>query len=180
MISIEMKAAFDLLQVSLVISMISVAAWSPTRAASHCHRFAKHGLFFDGSRRSSGFLSPCGRFSFRLYSGSNENEKKRVVFLGTPDVAATTLSSIYEDSTKDGSIYDLVAVVTQPPKKRGRKKDKLEPSPVAVAAEELGIPAMWPEKVGLRFASVLFDGFETLTFRKLVVVIQGKQQRILR
>ncbi|CAB9524475.1 Methionyl-tRNA formyltransferase [Seminavis robusta] len=86
--------------------------------------------------------------SFRLYSSSSSdnNHKKRVVFLGTPEVAATTLRSIHEDSIKEGSCYDLVGVVTQPPKARGRKKDKLEPSPVALVAEELGIPAMWPVK----------------------------------
>ena len=99
-------------------------------------------------------------FSFRLYaSGSGESDKKRVVFLGTPEVAATTLKTIYEDSLKDGSPYEIVGVVTQPPKRRGRKKDKLEPSPVNVIAEYLGIEVMCPEKAstcGLHFLVHIF------------------------
>ena len=91
------------------------------------------------------------RSLFRLFSSSTDSssagDKKRVVFLGTPEVAATTLQAIYDDSIREDSGYEIVGVVTQPPKRRGRKKDKLEPSPVAVIAEELGIPAMWPEKV---------------------------------
>ena len=143
-----MKTAVAFRQFSLlVLSMISVAAWSPPRVSRVSHRLAKQGLFVNGSRRSSPVLARNEQYSFRLFSSLDDNEKKRVVFLGTPDVAASTLRSIYEHSTKDDSIYDLVAVVTQPPRKRGRKKDKLEPSPVAVVAEELGIPAMWPEKV---------------------------------
>jgi hypothetical protein len=89
----------------------------------------------------------CGTF-FQLYSSAVAvNGKKRVVFLGTPEVAAATLRSIYEHSKKGNSPYELVAVITQPPKKQGRS-NKLVPSPVAVVAEELGLLAMWPAKVG--------------------------------
>lgn len=80
----------------------------------------------------------------------NNNKKKRVVFLGTPDVAATTLRTIYENSLLDDSSYNLVAVVTQPPKRRGRKKG-LTPSPVGIVAEELGIDILCPEKVSCDF-----------------------------
>lgn len=98
------------------------------------------------------------RSSFRLFSSSSDSrsDKKRVVFLGTPDVAATTLQAIYDDSLREDSGYEVVGVVTQPPKRRGRKKDKLEPSPVAVIAEELGIPAMWPDKVSQTIQSEFF------------------------
>jgi len=84
---------------------------------------------------------------FSSNTDTGASEKKRVVFLGTPDVAATTLQAIYEDSKKPDSCYELIGVVTQPPKRKGRKKDELVPSPVADMAKELGIPAMWPEKV---------------------------------
>ena len=80
----------------------------------------------------------------RLYSTADEDsgEKKRVVFLGTPEVAATTLRKLHEDSIGK---YEIVSVITQPPKRR-RRKGKAEPSPVGAAAEELGLPILSPEK----------------------------------
>ena len=68
-----------------------------------------------------------------------------MLFLGTPDVAATSLRTIFEDSIKDSN-YEVVGVITQPPKRRKRKGKEI-PSPVGFAAEELGIPVMCPEKV---------------------------------
>jgi len=68
-----------------------------------------------------------------------------VVFLGTPEVAATSLRTIAEDSKREGSAYELVGVVTQPPKRRKRRGKEI-PSPVGLAAEELGIPVLCPER----------------------------------
>ena len=79
----------------------------------------------------------------RLYS-TNE-EKKRIVFLGTPEVAASSLQSIYEASTQPESNFEVSAVVTQPPKRR-KRKGKLEPSPVGKVAEDLGLHVLSPEK----------------------------------
>ena len=92
--------------------------------------------------RQEHFLAPC--YSSRLYSTTDEDtgEKKRVVFLGTPEVAATTLRKLHEDSIGK---YEIVCVITQPPKRR-RRKGKAEPSPVGAAAEELGLPVLSPEK----------------------------------
>ena len=73
-------------------------------------------------------------------------EKKRVVFLGTPDVAATSLRSLYDESQKSDSCFSIVGVVTQPPKRR-KRKGKLEQSPVGKVAEEIGLNLLFPEKV---------------------------------
>lgn len=83
-------------------------------------------------------------YSSRLYSTteSDAGEKKRVVFLGTPEVAATSLRKLHEDSIGK---YEIVCVITQPPRRR-RRKGKAEPSPVGAAAEELGLPILSPEK----------------------------------
>ncbi len=78
---------------------------------------------------------------------------KRVVFLGTPDVAAKSLEMIVEGSKagKAGSDdpdydgFEVVAVVSQPPAPAGRKM-KLTPSPVQVMAESLNIPLYIPTK----------------------------------
>lgn len=103
-------------------------------------------------------MARCGRaFStirrvhptWRLYStadpSASEKTTSRVLFLGTPDVAATSLRNIFKDSIKDSN-YEVVGVVTQPPKRRKRKGKEI-PSPVGFAAEELGIPVLCPEKV---------------------------------
>jgi len=79
-----------------------------------------------------------------------EKKAKRIVFLGTPEVAATTLRKLHKDSmnrTKNSyENYKIVCVITQPPKRRRRKGSKAEPSPVGRAAEELGILVLSPEK----------------------------------
>lgn len=79
------------------------------------------------------------------------SEKPRVLFLGTPDVAATSLRTIFEHSMNKGSSfseYQVVGVVTQPPKRRKRKGKEI-PSPVGLVAEELGLSVLCPEKVRL-------------------------------
>lgn len=96
--------------------------------------------------------------SSRLFSSStsdsindDRDKKKRVVFLGTPEVASSTLRKLHEASCKsdsnggDNVPYEIVCVITQPPKRR-RRKGKEEPSPVGLVAEELGLPVLTPEK----------------------------------
>ncbi|TCJ22318.1 methionyl-tRNA formyltransferase [Nocardioides jejuensis] len=62
----------------------------------------------------------------------------RVVFAGTPEVAVPSLDAIH------ASPHEVIAVVTRPDAPAGRGR-KLLPSPVAVRAEELGIPVLKPE-----------------------------------
>ena len=57
----------------------------------------------------------------------------KIVFWGTPNYAAENLRNI----VKAG--HEVIAVITQPDRKRGRGK-KLSPSPVKVSAIDLGIP----------------------------------------
>jgi methionyl-tRNA formyltransferase len=67
--------------------------------------------------------------------------KIRTVFMGSPDFAVPTLRAL----AADGS-YDLVGVVTQPDRLAGRGK-VLTPPPVKIAADELEIAAIQPEKI---------------------------------
>ncbi len=57
----------------------------------------------------------------------------KIVFWGTPKYAAENLEAIIESG------YEVVAVVTQPDRKRGRGK-KLSPSPVKLIATHFDIP----------------------------------------
>ena len=76
-----------------------------------------------------------GRLSRGISSSSALHaEAKRIMFLGTPSFAASSLRKLYESS--HGSEYRVVAVVSQPPRPKGRKM-KLTPSPVQVEAERI-------------------------------------------
>jgi len=69
--------------------------------------------------------------------------RRKVVFLGTPDVAAQSLRRILDASRADGAAFEVSAVVSNPPAKAGRKK-QLQPSPVHALAEAEGIPVFTP------------------------------------
>ena len=62
----------------------------------------------------------------------------RVVFMGTPDIAATCLKKILSDG------FEVVGVYTQPDRPKGRGM-KLVPSPVKEVALAAGIPVFQPE-----------------------------------
>ena len=62
----------------------------------------------------------------------------RVVFMGTPDIAATCLKKILSDG------FEVVGVYTQPDRPKGRGM-KLVASPVKQVAQEAGIPVFQPE-----------------------------------
>lgn len=69
---------------------------------------------------------------------------KKVVFLGTPSVAARSLELLLDGQQAGaGGGFEVVAVVSQPPAKTGRKM-KLTPSPVHTLAEERGVPLLTP------------------------------------
>lgn len=62
----------------------------------------------------------------------------KLVFMGTPDIAAVCLKKILEDG------FDVVGVYTQPDRPKGRGM-KLMPSPVKQVAQEAGLPVFQPE-----------------------------------
>ncbi|MCM1272353.1 MAG: methionyl-tRNA formyltransferase [Clostridium sp.] len=64
----------------------------------------------------------------------------RVVYMGTPEFAVYALQAIIENG------HDVIAVVTQPDKAKGRSKALL-PTPVKAVAVEHNIPVYQPEKV---------------------------------
>ena len=70
-----------------------------------------------------------------------ENAKAlRIVFMGTPEFAVPSLRALVEGG------YNVVAVVTTPDKPAGRGQ-KLHESDVKIAARELGLPVLQPEKL---------------------------------
>ena len=66
----------------------------------------------------------------------------RIIFMGTPEFACPTLRALIERGEQ------VVAVVTQPDRPKGRGQQTLPP-PVKVLAERHGIPVLQPVKVRL-------------------------------
>ena len=64
----------------------------------------------------------------------------RIVFMGTPEFAVPSLRALVAGG------YNVVAVVTTPDKPAGRGQ-KLHQSEVKLAALELGLPVLQPEKL---------------------------------
>lgn len=88
----------------------------------------------------------------------------RVLFMGTPDFAVPTLRAICENG------YDVIGVITQPDKPKGRGHH-LMPPPVKEYALERGLPVYQPMTLkGDEFAALL----STLDPEVIVVVAYGK------
>ena len=64
----------------------------------------------------------------------------RILFMGTPDFAVPVLTNLLAGPDQ------VVAVVTQPDREKGRGK-KLSPPPVKTAAMQAGIPVLQPTKI---------------------------------
>jgi len=64
----------------------------------------------------------------------------RIIFMGTPDFAAATLRALIKGPD------EVVAVVTQPDRAKGRGK-KMSSPPAKVLAESLDIPVLQPTKI---------------------------------
>ncbi|WP_299222055.1 methionyl-tRNA formyltransferase [uncultured Alistipes sp.] len=64
----------------------------------------------------------------------------RIVFMGTPEFAVPSLRALVEGG------YNVVGVVTAPDKPAGRGQ-RLHASDVKIAARELGLPVLQPEKL---------------------------------
>ena len=88
----------------------------------------------------------------------------KILFMGTPDFAKVQLEALI------GAGANVIGVVTQPDKPKGRKMI-LTPPPVKVCAEENGIPVYQPNTLrGEEFAATL----DTLAPDIIIVAAYGK------
>ena len=96
--------------------------------------------------------------------------KFRVVFMGTPEFSVPCLAMLHETC-------EVVGVVTQPDKPRGRGQ-KLTPSPVKAFAVSKGLPVYQPVKVK---EAAFVEQLAALAPELIVVVAFGQilSQRIL-
>lgn len=90
--------------------------------------------------------------------------KSKILFMGTPDFAKIQLEALISAGA------DVVGVVTQPDKPKGRKMI-LTPPPVKVCAEEHGIPVYQPSTLrGEEFVALL----DSLAPELIIVAAYGK------
>ena len=101
----------------------------------------------SSARGVGGVRNVSARASSSSPSPSDEEgggaRKHRLVFLGTPDVAAGALSAIFDAAETPDAAFEVHAVVSQPgrPRGRGRKSSgPPPPSPVAALAATRGVP----------------------------------------
>ena len=88
----------------------------------------------------------------------------RILFMGTPDIAAKCLKTLVDNN------LTVVGAVSQPDKPKGRGH-KLAPTDVKIAAEEAGIPVYQPEKIK---SGELLPILEELKPELIAVVAYGK------
>ena len=74
--------------------------------------------------------------------------RPRMVFLGTPQFAVPTLRALIHEG------YDILSVVTQPDRPKGRGR-KLTPPPVKILAEENNLTILQPERLDDSFFNLL-------------------------
>ncbi|KAI5070258.1 hypothetical protein GOP47_0014601 [Adiantum capillus-veneris] len=104
--------------------------------------FVKHQYYQQSTRFNVCFSSLC--------PSSCLPTKKKVVFLGSPKVAAAVLDQLLIAAHAETSLFEVAAVVTQPPAPKGRGQ-KLSIAPVAELALEKKIPesrVFWPQRAG--------------------------------
>lgn len=87
----------------------------------------------------------------------------KLIFMGTPDFSATVLKGLLEDRD-----YDIVAVVTQPDRAVGRKKE-IRQTPVKELALAANLPVYQPEKLSgsqelQELMALAADGIVTAAF----------------
>ena len=97
-----------------------------------------------------------------------EQAKPRVIFFGTPEIAAICLRALLE-----GGEYEVAAIITNPDRPAGRGK-KVTPSPVKTVAESHRIPCITVDKIKADTSSFIDQVSKLGSFDIGVVVAFGQ------
>jgi methionyl-tRNA formyltransferase len=91
--------------------------------------------------------------------------RPRIIFMGTPQFAVPTLERIIREK------YEILSVVTQPDRPKGRGR-KLAPSPVKAVAQENNLGILQPERLDDRFLEAIVslrpDLFVVVAFGQII------------
>lgn len=99
------------------------------------HKQERHGI-----KAGLPLYDITGPLNYKI-EGQMTKKDLRIIFMGTPEFAVGTLSTLVENG------YNVVAVVTQPDKPVGRHQDTLQPSAVKQYALSKDLPVLQPEKM---------------------------------
>ena len=86
----------------------------------------------------------------RHISHNSFPSRPRIIFMGTPDFAIPTLQGLLHEK------YEILSVVTQPDRPKGRGQ-QLTPSPVKMSAEENNLSILQPKKLDNSFLNLVLD-----------------------
>ncbi|XP_051141512.1 uncharacterized protein LOC127258628 [Andrographis paniculata] len=92
----------------------------------------------------------CCLSAVASFPSTATSRKKRLCFLGSPQVSASVLDALFNAASVPDSSFEIAAIVTQPPSGRDRGR-KVMPSPVSQHALDRGFPSdliFTPEKAG--------------------------------
>jgi methionyl-tRNA formyltransferase len=91
--------------------------------------------------------------------------RPRIIFMGTPQFAVPALERVIRDK------YEILHVVTQPDRPKGRGR-KLAPSPVKAVAQEKNLGILQPERLDDRFLEAIVplrpDLFVVVAFGQII------------
>ena len=87
-------------------------------------------------------------------------EKARIAYFGSDAICLPGLSYLQEEACR---LCEIVAVVSQPDRRKGRGK-QLQQNPVAAYAHEAGLPLLQPEKPDAELARLLHEKGLALAF----------------
>ena len=91
--------------------------------------------------------------------------RPRIIFMGTPQFAVPTLETIIREK------YEILSVVTQPDRPKGRGR-KLATSPVKAVAQENNLKILQPERLDDRFLEAIVplrpDLFVVIAFGQII------------
>lgn len=112
----------------------------------------EEGMYLSPSPSSLMLRRFCCFNSTRCFSSAvnPSAKKKQLVFLGSPQVSASVLEALFNASSAPDSLFEVAAIVTQPPSGRSRGR-KVMASPVAQHALDRGFPSdliLTPERAG--------------------------------
>jgi methionyl-tRNA formyltransferase len=128
-----------------VENMMSLHILSKFMKSKPFNTFRHH--FIGDRSKSQHHLSREGihRLYLSRQMSMTAQDKKQIVFLGTPECAAKSLQLLIDESKKPSSIFEISAVVSQPAAAAGRNR-KLTKSPVQILAENNNITLFTPVK----------------------------------
>ena len=100
------------------------------------------------------------------------SKKIRTIFIGTPDFGCPALTALAKSTE-----FEVVAVITQPDKKVGRKQILTAPA-IKTEAEKLGIPVFQPVKINNYVTEIKMQRLKSSESKTIIDVVHKLINRV--